>query len=72
MSSSEEYLDNLLKALLESENASSAGAGKNESDSPEELFASMGGMTRKADAEAVEEHRRVNRSNRLKWSPIKP
>lgn len=55
MSSSEEYLDNLLKALLESENASSAGAGKNESDSPEELFASMGGMTRKADAEAVEE-----------------
>ena len=54
MSSSEEYLDNLLKALLESENASSAGAGKNESDSPEELFASMGGMTRKADAEAVE------------------
>ena len=55
MSSSEEYLDNLLKALLESENALSAGTEKNESGSPEELFASMGGMARKADVEAVEE-----------------
>ena len=54
MSSSEEYLDNLLKALLESENTSGAGTEKSEPDSPEELFASIGGMAEKVDTGAAD------------------
>ena len=53
MNSSEEYLDNLLKALLESENKTDPKPDKEES--PEAMFASIGDISENNNAEKAEE-----------------
>ena len=56
MNSSEEYLDNLLKSLLEGENKANLEPRKSEADTPEALFASIGDVSNDAGIPEGDDH----------------